>query len=629
LIRPAQQDPVLLPRRLRATITPTLFALWALASAVLADETERIHHHLSFADRGNQYLHVESVWTAATGALELSIPSWTPGSYLIRDFAGQVEGVRARGASGRDLRVEKVAKNRWRIEADGSAEITVSYDVWAGELNVATPWVESAGALLNGAGIYFYSEASRWVPQEVTLELPADWSNVETSLEAVAGRRAWRAKNFDELVDSPIVAGTLERHGFRVRGRDYALVLPTGNTLWNAERSRDDVAQIVEAQQLFWDSDPFEREYLFLNLFQGPFGGLEHDHSTVMMADPWQMTERRDYIKWLGLVSHEFFHAWNVRRMRPSALAVYDYDQETYTRELWLAEGLSSYYDDLMLFRAELISVSEYFDLLAQEIRHYEVMPGRQVRSAEQASFDTWIKQYQPDTNSINSTVSYYRKGTVIGFVTDTAIRRETDNRASLDSVMREMYARYGPAGPGRGAYPSGAFEELVEEVAGTEVRNLVEQLLRETDDPDVDAALGWYGLSLDRAPVQTAAQEASDGRPGGLGVLWDASGQRLLADQVVLGRAGAVAGVLPGDELIAIDGFRLTTANYLDRIGRLRPGQRVELTLARHDRLLTLPVEVQPAIPNTYAIVIEEKLRRSEQRRLEAWLGRDLRFNQ
>ncbi len=143
----------------------------------------------------------------------------------------------------------------------------------------------------------------------------------------------------------------------------------------------------------------------------GPFGGLEHDQSTVMMCDPWQMSERKDYIKWLGLVSHEFFHAWNVRRMRPAALADYDYDREVYTRELWLAEGLSSYYDDLLLFRAGLLSVSEYFELLAQEIRHYEVTPGRQVRSAERASFDTWIKHYQPDENSVNSTVSYYRKG--------------------------------------------------------------------------------------------------------------------------------------------------------------------------------------------------------------------------
>ena len=437
-----------------------------------------------------------------------------------------------------------------------------------------------------------------------------------------------RARDFDELVDSPIVVGTLERHAFRVRGRPYALVFPSGNTLWDAARAREDVAKIVEAHQEFWDADPFQREYLFLNFFMGPFGGLEHDHSTVMMFSPWQMVRRRDYVKWLGLVSHEFFHAWNVRRMRPAALASYDYDQEMYTRELWLAEGLSSYYDGLLLFRAGLISVNEYLDLLAQEIRNYELMPGRHVRSAERASFDTWIKHYQPDSNSINSTVSYYRKGAVIGFVTDTAIRRQTGNRASLDTVMREMFVRYGPNGPGRGAYPPGAFEEVVEQLAGAEVRQLVEGLLRVPGDPDVDAALDWYGLSLDRSPALSVTGAADEPAPGGLGVTWNASGQQLLVEQVIRGRAGAEAGILPGDELLAIDGFRVTTASYLERIRRLRPGQQVELTLARHERLLVLQAEVQWAIPENYAVVTGDKLRRSEQRRLEAWLGKDLQFS-
>ena len=269
----------------------------------------------------------------------------------------------------------------------------------------------------------------------------------------------------------------------------------------------------------------------------------------------------------------------------------------------------------------------EYFDLLAQEIRNYELVPGRHVRSAEHASFDTWIKQYQPDSNSINSTVSYYRKGTVIGFLTDTAIRRQTRNRASLDSVMREMFVRYGPNGPGRGVYPPGAFEDLVEQAAGLEVRQLVESLLRETGDPDIDAALDWYGLSLDRAPALSAAGAEIESAPGGLGVIWDASGQQLLAAQVIRGLAAAQAGLLPGDELLAIDGLRVTTSSYRERIRRLPPGQQVALTIVRHERLMTLQAEVQTAVPDNYAIVTGEKLRRSKQRRLEAWLGRDLQF--
>jgi predicted metalloprotease with PDZ domain len=601
--------------------------LWVFSLAVTADETEAVLHEVSFPQRHNQYAHVNAVWPVMGDYLELSMPSWTPGSYLIRDFAANVEGLQARDAEGKPREVRKISKNRWRIEAAGAARLTIDYTVWAGELNVATSWVEAGGALLNGASIFLYSEASRRQPQEVTLQLPPEWPAIHTALPESGAPRTYRAGDYDELVDSPIVMGTLDRQAFRVAGQSYALVVPAGNPLWDAERARDDLQKIIETQQAFWGVNPFDREYLFFNFFMGPFGGLEHDQGTVMMCNPWQMTERQDYIKWLGLVSHEFFHAWNVRRMRPAALADYDYDREMYTRELWLAEGLSSYYDDLLLFRAGLLGVGEYLELLAQEIRNYEVMPGRQVRSAEHASFDTWIKYYQPDENSVNSTVSYYRKGALIGFVTDTKIRRATANRASLDTVMRGMYERYGPGGPGRGAYPPGAFEQQVEDVAGVEVRRFVEDLLQRTDDPDVDEALDWYGLSLDRAPSRAGLPAMAAAEPGGLGVVWGADDGRLVAEQVILGHSGAQAGILPGDELLAIDGFRVTATDYAARIRRLSPGQRVAVTLTRHERLLTLEVGVQEAIPESYAVVSRKKLRRAEQERLETWLGQQLQF--
>jgi predicted metalloprotease with PDZ domain len=586
-----------------------------------------VRHELSFPQRHNQYVHVRATWPAGDQPLELAMPAWTPGSYLIRDFSAHVEQLRARTPDGRELEARKVAKNRWRIEPAGAAELTIEYDVWAGELNVATSWVEADMAVLNGAALFLFSAASRDQPQQVTVVLPEAWAGVHTPLRAMGEPGVYLAGDYDELVDSPIVAGNLSRHGFEVGGHPYALVLGAGDRRWDAAKAQQDLARIVEAQQEFWGVNPFDREYLFINLFMGPFGGLEHDHGTVLMVDPWQMLQRGDYIKWLGLVSHEFFHAWNVRRMRPQALAHYDYGQEVYTQELWLAEGLSSYYDDLLLFRAGLIDVADYFDLLAQEIRHYETMPGRHVRSAELASFDTWIKQYKPDENSVNSTVSYYRKGALIGFVTDTAIRRETRNRASLDTVMRDMYRRYGPDGPGRGVYPPGAFEEAVERAAGPEARRFVEDLLRATDDPAVDGALDWYGLTLNRAPARTAAESADAPLPAGFGVAWDASGPRLLAEQVILGHAGAEAGMLPGDELLAIDGVRVTPVDYIARMQRLVPGQVVELTLARHARLLTLRVVVREEIEERYLVVTKPRLSQAEKERLSTWLGRELRF--
>jgi predicted metalloprotease with PDZ domain len=459
--------------------------------------------------------------------------------------------------------------------------------------------------------------------QNVEFSQPLSWPEIRTSLVGKANDSGFTARNYDELVDNPILLGSLVEYDFEVDGFPYALVLSDKPPLWDGQKSSDDVARIVRAQQEFWGVNPFERKYIFFNLFAEKLAGLEHDHSTVMTCSPWQMRGRDNYIKWLGLVSHEFFHSWNVRRLRPKALADYDYLQEMYTRELWLAEGLTSYYDNLMLFRGGLIDVAEYFRLLAEEIRVYETTPGRQIRSAELASFDTWIKQYKPDNNKLNSTISYYRKGALIGFVTDTEIRRVSNNRSSLDTVMRKMYSLYGPDGPDLEGYPPGAFEDVIESIAGPETRGMVEQLLKTTNDPDIDRALDWYGLTIKRSSEPLPEGEV----PGGLGVIWKASGSTLLAEFVLLGYPGAAAGVLPEDELIAIDGLRVLPADYLDRLQRLQPSDEVELTLARHGQLLTLLVRVGEEIPANYTIVTKSDMDRREKKRLETWLGSDLKF--
>jgi predicted metalloprotease with PDZ domain len=591
---------------------------------VAAVETAAVRNTLSFPQKSNQYVHVQSRIPAVASETELILPSWTPGSYLIRDFAGNLERLQASSSDGAPLAITKIAKNRWRIDSSGISEITLDYDVWAGRKHVSESWVESSFAILNGAGLFLYNDQTRKLPHYLELELPPSWATVHTPLEKAGGERLFRAADYDELVDSPVAVGNMLGYDFEVEGHPYELVLATANTLWDDAQSVGDVARIVEAQQDFWEVNPFDRKYSFINMFTDKFGGLEHDHSTVMMCSPWQMRGSKDYIKWLGLVSHEFFHSWNVRRMRPESLAEYDYEQEMYTRELWLAEGLTSYYDDLLLFRGGLIDVRDYLDLLAEGIRNYETRPGREVRSAEMASFDTWIKQYKPDENKLNSTISYYRKGAVISFVADMEIRRQTKNEASLDSVMREMYRRHGQGGAGQAGYPPGAFEDLVEEAAGPEVRAVVENMLQTTDDPDVDKALDWYGLKLLRAPDLNADDEPT----AGLGVKWEVVGASLLAGHVLLGQPAADAGVLPGDELLAIDGLRVRPDDIQAQLLKLRPDEQIEMTLVRHERLLTLPVTVGTSIPASYAITSKPGINGREKKRLEAWLGRDLKFN-
>ena len=601
--------------------------VFAQAVTTLQAQELIARHALTFPLYKNQYVHVILTIPVDDDQIELSLPNWTPGSYLIRDHATHLENFKASGEDGQHLDQVKVAKNRWRITTAGTRELTVDYDVWAGVMHVSSSWISSDFALLNGAGIFLYTEESRDWPQQVVVDKPASWSNIHTSLKPGPAANEFLARDYDELIDSPIVAGNAPHYPFEVDGQGYVLV-NTGETgLWNGESSARNVAVLVKAHQNFWGTNPFDRDYLFMNFQVETRGGLEHDHSTVLMSSKWDMRNIKDYIKWLGLVSHEFFHSWNVRRMRPEALAKYDYDSEMYTRELWLAEGLSSYYDNLLLFRSGLIEVQDYFELVAAEFRNYETIPGRKVRSAELASFDSWIKHYVPDANGVNSTISYYRKGSLIGFVADTAIRRETDGKASLDTVMRRMYSLYGPDGPGRGSYPPGAFEDVVESVAGPDVRAMIENLLQTTADPDLDETLDWYGLKLDRAPARSAAEKSGIPIPTGFGLTWDKEDSLLIVEHVILGSTGAGAGILPGDELLAINGLRMTAKNIDKRVQQLLPGETVELTLVRQEKLLTLRVRVQSAIPEKYVIKLKSDIGFRQKARLKAWLGRDLKF--
>lgn len=601
--------------------------LLLLFSAILPADQLTVEHQLGFDNRKNQYVDVRLSIPVQMAEVTLAMPSWTPGSYLIRDYAAQVESLRASGQSGKTLAVSKIEKNRWHIETAGETRINIEYSVWAGELAVNAGWIESDFAILNGAGIFLYNETIRELPQLLRINLPESWRNVHVALPRSGDPYTFLARDFDELVDSPVLLGNTTSYPFEVDGHSYALINQGDTRLWDGDQAAADITRLVQSVQTFWQINPLKREYLFMNLISNGSGGLEHDYSTVVMSSPWQMRNRNDYIRWLALLSHEFFHAWNVRRLRPQALRQYDYSREIYTRELWLAEGLSSYYDNLLLFRSGLITVDEYLALLAEEIRNYEVSPGRKVRSAEQASFDTWIKHYKPDANSINSDVSYYRKGSLIGFFADTAIRKSSKQKVSLDDILREMYRRFGPEGSQSQGYPPRAFETLIEQKVGKAVADQVEALLTTVADPDVDAALEYYGLQLDRAVLRKAAETAGNPVPVDFGLVWNLQESQLLVESVVRGGSGSEAGVLPGDELLAINGQRVDRMTIQDRMLRLRPDESADLLLVRNGRVLTLSVKVQQAIPDRYRISIKPDIRQREKDRMEQWLGMPLTF--
>ncbi|HWM86483.1 MAG TPA: hypothetical protein VNO33_11610, partial [Kofleriaceae bacterium] len=377
-----------------------------------------VAHRLSFAEARNRYVDIESVFpTGGAAALDLMMAVWTPGSYLVREYSRHIEALAASAPDGARLSVEKTRKNRWRVKTGGAASVTVRYRLYAPEMTVRTNWVSDDMAMLNGAATFLVPVGQLRRPHDVAFELPQGWKTSITALPPHPGGQPHRylAPDYDTLVDSPVLLGNPVVRQFEVAGVRHRLAEIGDTGMWEPDRAARDVTRLVEAQRAFWGQLPY-RSYDFLTvLVDGPGGGLEHLDSTLLISSPWAMRRAHDYARWLSVVSHEFFHAWNVKRLRPAELGPFDYENEVYTRSLWVAEGVTSYYADLLVERAGLIDRDEYLAALSGHIRDVETGPGREVTPVSRASFDAWIKFYRPDENTHNMTVDYYSKGAVVG----------------------------------------------------------------------------------------------------------------------------------------------------------------------------------------------------------------------
>ena len=453
---------------------------------------EGVTYDVSFPEASNHYAEVRARFEAPAGGCDVVLPAWTPGSYLVREYARHLDEVRAENDAGEALAVEKRGKDRWRIATEEAGATTVLYRLYCRELTVRTNWVEEEFALLNGAATFLTPEHARDDVHELRLHPAEGWPQSVCALPRMEGTaHGYRATDYDELVDSPIVLGDLELFPFEAGERDHVLVNVGTGGYWDGAQAAADVARIVEEHQRMWGFSPYER-YLFLNIAAESRGGLEHDHSTVLMTSRWAYRDPKAYRSWLGLASHEFFHTWNVRRLRPRALMKYDYGREMFFRELWIAEGVTSYYDDLALVRCGLIDREEYLELLSKQIETLQGTPGRGVQSLRDASHDAWIKFYRPDENSGNTRVSYYNKGAVAAFLLDAEVRRASGGEASLDDVMRVLYERFIETG-----YDEDDFRAAAEEVAGGGLGDWFAAAIDGTRELEYGPALDWLGLQF------------------------------------------------------------------------------------------------------------------------------------
>lgn len=581
-----------------------------------------MEYTVRFPEPHTHYLEVETVVpTDGDPEVELFMAVWTPGSYLVREYARHVEDVEAATVEGQELQIDKSRKNRWRVRTTGAQRIVLRYRVYARELSVRTSFVDEDIAILNGAPTFITRRDDRRRQHDVLLEPAEGWTHSVTGLDPHPDGQPhhYLASSYDELVDSPIVLGDPTLHEMEVGGAPHVLANFGEGDLWDGERSASDVRTLVETQLGFWGEVPYER-YVFLNVLTEGGGGLEHEDSTLMLASPWRTRTREDYLGWLGLVSHEFFHTWNGKRLRPIGLGPFEYESEVYTRSLWIVEGITSYYDDLLLRRSGLMTQDEYLERLSKSIGGLQETPGRQVQSLTEASYDAWIKYYRADENFVNTGISYYRKGAVVAFLLDALIRRQSGGDASLDDVMRLAYERYG----GERGYTPSQFRAVASEVGGASLDEFFAAAVDSTEELDYGPALDWFGL--ERAEKEEEPTDEPEELPGYLGVTAADRGGRLVVTEIPRGTPAHGAGINVDDELIAIGDHRISQGGLGERLARYRPGDEVSVLVARRGELRRIDVTLGEAPDESWEITVAEMPTAAQRRHLESWLTSGIR---
>lgn len=581
-------------------------------------------YEVDFSEASHHLLSI-SLWIPQSPvATKIVFPVWTPGSYMVREYTRNIESITATShvalhepAVDR-LAPQRINKNSWRIEAESAAWIQVRYQLYCREMSVRTNWVEQDFGFLTGAAAFPFVEGRQASAIELHLQMPASWGSVATSLKQLdrtSHSVRLLAENFDDLVDSPIAVGSFPVRSFQVGERQHYLANVGDDELWDLDKAAADVAKIVAEEQRFWGEVPYN-DYWFINLLTETGGGLEHDNSTVLMSSRWAMRKRESYLNWLALVSHEFFHTWNVRRLRPKALMSYDYEQEQYLRELWIAEGITSYFDDLFLAWTGLCSRDEYLARLSKNIQSVQTAPGRLVQGLADASWDTWVKHYRPDENTHNSRISYYLKGALLAWILDTEMRRLSEDRHDLASVMKQLWQEFRHTG-----YTICDFERLVELRCGTELREWLHAQVREPQELEFADTLRHFGLRFKVGNVKKEGMPERQVCDVWIGSDSSATDGRLYVRRVYRGSPSDMAGLNVDDELVGLDGYRLTPDAWPDRLGMYQPGQELDLLIARRGQFKQLKITLGRKPVHNWQLEVDPAATSAAKQNLGKWL--------
>ncbi|PKP46773.1 MAG: peptidase M61 [Bacteroidetes bacterium HGW-Bacteroidetes-12] len=535
-----------------------------------------INYEVSMSEPHTHYFEVKMIIIDHQKEyIDIQMPVWAPGSYLVREFAKSVDEVSAT-FNKKKLTVEKINKNTWRIFSDKAKEVVVSYNVYAFEMSVRTSFLDASHGYFNGTSMFMFVDELRNQPSKITIYPYKDWKKVSTALPKTADKGfVYSATNYDILVDAPFEIGNHQTFEFTAAGVLHTVAM-YGEGNYNIEQLKTDMAKIVEACTNVFGENP-NKNYLFIihNLTVGS-GGLEHLNSTTLQVNRWTYNES-GYKGFLSLVAHEYFHLWNVKRVRPKELGPFDYNNENYTSLLWVMEGFTSYYDELLLLRAGFYTEDELLRKFNSSINYVENQPGNKVQSVAHSSFDAWIKSYRPTENSSNTTISYYSKGGIVANMLDLMIINQTKNAKNLDDVMKYLYQEYYKK-QNRG-FTAKEMQQAIEKVSGLKLDDFFEKYINGTQTFDYETVFAYAGMEVVTLSEKSLSFGAS------------LSGNKVR--NIKRNTMAYDGGINVNDEILAINGHRFDD-NFAEIIEDKKPGDVLEVLISRDNLIQTLKISIK-----------------------------------
>lgn len=547
---------------------------------------QEIKYNLRMVKPQNHYFQVEMELSNFTESeILIKMPVWAPGSYLVREFARNVDLVKAYDESGKSLSVIKTSKNAWSIARGNAKNVSVKYEVYAFELSVRTSFLDLTHGFVSGSGVFMYVDKYKEKKGELEIFPYADFKKITTALpkssEGISkdGSESFVFENYDQLVDCPIEIGNQEVFEFTASGVTHTVALyGVGN--YSVEKLKKDMAKVVEAATAVFGENP-NKSYTFIihNVVDGQ-GGLEHSNSCTLSVNRWTY-EGSEYLGFLSLVAHEYFHLWNVKRIRPIELGPFNYDEENYTTLLWVMEGFTSYYDELLLRRAGYYSQDDYLAKIQNTINYVEGSVGTRVQPVAHASFDAWIKAYRPTENSANTTMTYYSRGQMLAALIDAKIIAKYNGTKCLDHFLQQLYSKFYKK-MNRG-FSEAEFKTELEDFLGENLDSFFEKYINGTEIPPFNDILGAIGVNVESVGTTKSSFGAAFRQDGG----------KVIVRSIRSGSSAENAGLSVNDEVIGCNGFRVDQKSFEDFVNNLRTGETFKILVSRDEILYELQVKM------------------------------------